>query len=388
MVGLMVEQLYQKQLARQFARYAIWKGQFADFILPTVIGAFDEFGDVVEQAVDEAGGMTAYVATGAPKAAIETAAAEKQTSVDKGDTVIVGVNKYRKDKEDPIETLDIDNAKVRKGQIARIEKVRSGRDEAACQAALKALTEAAAANPATHREALASGRDENGIPLPPSKIAELEKQADVNLLARAVEAARQDATLGEISAAMGEVFGRHDATPKPVSGVYKSAYEFDRRWQQVTDGVDAVERRLGRKPRIMVAKMGQDGHDRGANVIASAFSDMGFEVVSGPLFQTPEETRDMALEADVDVIGASSLAAGHKTLIPELIRLLKDAGRSDIKVTAGGVIPPQDYDFLREAGVQGIYGPGSNVVECAADILSLLGHNMPPLGEGLDEAAE
>ncbi len=338
--------------------------------------------------VDEAGGMTAYVATGAPKAAIERAAAEKQTSVDKGETVIVGVNKYRKETEDPIETLDIDNAKVRKGQIVRLEQVRAGRDEAACQAALAALTRAAEADPATHRAAIATGRDENGIPLPPSRIAELEEQADVNLLKKAVEAARADATLGEISAAMEKAFGRHDATPKPVSGVYKSAYEFDRRWAQVTDGVEAVARRLGRKPRIMVAKMGQDGHDRGANVIASAFSDMGFEVISGPLFQTPDETCDLALEADVDVIGASSLAAGHKTLIPELIRLLKEAGRGDIKVTAGGVIPATDYDFLREAGVQGIYGPGSNVVECAADILTLLGHNMPPLGEGLDEAAE
>ncbi len=338
--------------------------------------------------VDQAGGMTAYVATGAPKAAIERAAAEKQTGIDKGDTVIVGVNKYQLSEEEPIDTLDIDNAAVRKGQIARLADVRGKRDEAACQAALKALSDAAAANPATHAEAIATGRDENGIPLPPKKIAELEKQADVNLLSRAVEAARHDATLGEISAAMEGVFGRHDATPKPVSGVYASAYEFDQRWAQVTDGVDAVERRLGRKPRIMVAKMGQDGHDRGANVIASAFADMGFEVISGPLFQTPEETRDMALRKDVDVIGASSLAAGHKTLIPELIRLLKEAGRPDIKVTAGGVIPPQDYDFLREAGVQGIYGPGSNVVECAADILTLLGHNMPPLGEGLEEAAE
>jgi len=152
--------------------------------------------------------------------------------------------------------------------------------------------------------------------------------------------------------------------------------------------VDAVAHRLGRKPRLMVAKMGQDGHDRGANVIASAFADMGFEVVSGPLFQTPAETLAMAIEHDVDAIGASSLAAGHKTLIPELIRLLKEAGRPDIKVTAGGVIPPQDYDFLREAGVQGIYGPGSNVVECAADILTLLGHNMPPVGEEINEAAE
>ncbi len=349
---------------------------------------------LVEQAeammaeVDAAGGMTAYVATGAPKAAIERAAAEKQTRVDKGETVIVGVNKYRKDSEDPMDTLEVDNQMVRTGQIARLAKVREGRDEAACRAALAALTAGAQVNPATHRQALLTGRDERDIPLPPSKIAELEKLAEVNLLALAVEAARHDATLGEISAAMEEVFGRHDATPAPVSGVYASAYEFDRRWAQVTDGVEAVGRRLGRAPRIMIAKMGQDGHDRGANVIASAFSDMGFDVVSGPLFQTPEESAAMALAKDVDVVGASSLAAGHKTLIPELIRLLREAGRGDIKVTAGGVIPPQDYDYLREAGVQGIYGPGSNVVECAADILVLLGHNMPPLGEGLDEAAE
>ena len=306
--------------------------------------------------VDASGGMTAYVDAGAPKAAIQRAAAEKQTNVDRGDTVIVGVNKYRKETEDPIETLDIDNAKVRKGQIERIEWVRANREEDACKNALAALTEGC--------------------------------KAGGNVLELAVEAARHDATLGEISQAMEAVFGRHDATPKPVSGVYKTAYEFDRRWEQVTSGVEAVERRMGRKPKIMVAKMGQDGHDRGANVIASAFSDMGFEVVSGPLFQTPEEARDMALENGVDVIGCSSLAAGHKTLIPELIRLLKEAGRADIKVTAGGVIPASDYDFLREAGVQGIYGPGSNVVECAADILTLLGHNMPPLDGEMDEAAE
>ncbi|MEO0058296.1 MAG: hypothetical protein RIT17_1772, partial [Pseudomonadota bacterium] len=275
-------------------------------------------------------------------------------------TVIVGVNKYRKETEDALETLEVDNQMVRTGQIARLAKVREGRDEAACRAALAALT-----------AGCASGE---------------------NVLALAVQAARYDATLGEISAAMEEVFGRHDATPAPVSGVYASAYEFDRRWAQVTDGVAAVGRRLGRAPRIMIAKMGQDGHDRGANVIASAFADMGFDVVSGPLFQTPEESAAMALAKDVDVVGASSLAAGHKTLIPELIRLLREVGRGDIKVTAGGVIPPQDYDYLREAGVQGIYGPGSNVVECAADILVLLGHNMPPPGdlggEGLDEAAE
>ena len=305
--------------------------------------------------IDEAGGMTAYVATGKPKAAIESAAAAKQASVDRGETVIVGVNKYRLGEEAALDTLDIDNHAVRTGQVARLEKVRAGRDEEACVAALQALTDAA------------NGKG--------------------NLLALAVEAARHDATLGEISSAMEQVFGRYDTLPTPVSGVYASAYEFDRRWEQVLEAVQAVARRLGHAPRILVAKMGQDGHDRGANVIASAFGDMGFDVVSGPLFQTPEEAAKLALEREVDAVGASSLAAGHKTLIPELIAHLKDAGRSDIKVVAGGVIPPQDYDFLKRAGVQGIYGPGTNVLDAAADLLRLLGHNMPPAGEEL-EAAE
>ncbi len=302
--------------------------------------------------VDGLGGMTDAVASGMPKQRIEEAAAAKQTRVDRGEDVIVGVNKYRLASEDALDTLDIDNHKVRKGQIARLEKNRANRDDGACKAALKALTEGAAGGG--------------------------------NLLALAVDAARARATLGEISDAMETVFGRYDTVPTPVKGVYKSAYEFDRRWAQVVDGVEAVRRRLGRKPKIMVAKMGQDGHDRGANVIASAFSDMGFDVVSGPLFQTPQETVDMALAEGVDAIGASSLAAGHKTLIPELIGLLKDAGRADIRVVAGGVIPPQDYEFLRDAGVQGIYGPGSNVIECGADMLRLLGHNMPPAGEELE----
>ncbi len=314
-----------------------------------------EEAEVLMAEVDAAGGMTEAVASGMPKQRIEQAAAAKQTRVDKGDDVIVGVNKYRLGEEEHLETLEVDNHAVRTGQIARLKKNRAGRDEAACQAALKALT---------------AGTTDGG-----------------NLLALAVDAARQRATLGEISSAMEVEFGRYDTVPTPVKGVYKTAYEFDKRWQQVLDGVDAVERRLGRKPKIMVAKMGQDGHDRGANVIASAFTDMGFEVVSGPLFQTPEETVAMALEKEVDAIGASSLAAGHKTLIPELITRLKEAGRADIKVVAGGVIPPQDYEFLRDAGVQGIYGPGSNVVECGADMLRLLGHNMPPAGEDL-EAAE
>ena len=318
---------------------------------------------LVEQAkamldeVEAAGGMTEYVASGKPKAQIEEAAAAKQASVDRGETAIVGVNKYRRDKEDEIDTLDIDNHKVRQSQIARLAEVRAKRDDFACRAALDALARGAA-------------------------------QREGNLLALAVEAARHDATLGEISQAMEDAYGRYDTIPKPVRGVYAAAYAEDDRYQQVVEGVQAVERRLGRAPRLMVAKMGQDGHDRGANVIASAFTDMGFEVLSGPLFQTPGEACAMALEHDVDAIGASSLAAGHKTLIPELIGHLRDADRADIKVIAGGVIPQKDYDFLRDAGVQGIYGPGSNVVECAADVLRLLGHNMPPAGEDLDEAAQ
>ncbi len=326
--------------------------------------------------VDAIGGMTNAVASGMPKRLIEEAAAARQARVDKGEDVIVGVNKYKLATEDAIDTLEIDNDKVRQGQIARLAKMRSERDEVACQAALAALTAGARAGSLFPREG--GGPDQSkeslsGTGLPPSR--------ENNLLALAVTAARARATLGEISDAMEEVFGRYSTQPVPVSGIYGSAHEFDKAWALVVEGVDAVGRRLGRKPRVMIAKMGQDGHDRGANVVASAMADMGFETVSGPLFQTPQETMELALERGVDAIGASSLAAGHKTLIPELIRLLKEAGRGDIKVFAGGVIPPRDYDYLRAAGVVGIYGPGSNIVECAADILRLLGHNMPPVGE-------
>ncbi len=307
--------------------------------------------------VEAEGGMAKAVGAGWPKAMIETAAAARQARVDRGEDVIVGVNKYRLANEDLLETLEVDNTKVREAQIARINRVKAERDEDACQAALQSLREAAAA---------------------PQSI-------ETNLLAHAVECARARATLGEISAAMEDSFNRYGTQPTPVKGVYGAPYKDDSRWKQVLDGVQAVERRLGRKPKLLVAKMGQDGHDRGANIIASAFGDMGFDVVSGPLFQTPEETVVLALDSGVDVVGASSLAAGHKTLIPELINRLRDHGRNDIKVIAGGVIPPQDYDYLRDAGVQGIYGPGSNVVECAADVLRLLGHNMPPAG--LEEAA-
>ena len=314
----------------------------------------DDAWKLIEE-VDVLGGMTKAVATGMPKRRIEEAAAARQARVDKGEDVIVGVNKYKLAQEEHLDTLSIDNHAVREGQIARLKKMRDSRDASACRAALTALTEGA--------------------------------KAGGNLLALAVDAARARASLGEISDAMEAAFGRYSTQPVPVTGIYGKAYAEDARYGQVIDGVEAVTRRLGRKPRLLVAKMGQDGHDRGANVIASAFTDMGFDVTSGPLFQTPEEACKLALENDVDAIGASSLAAGHKTLIPDLIGKLKEAGRPDIKVVAGGVIPPQDYDYLREAGVQGIYGPGSNVVECAADMLRLLGHNMPPVGSEL-EAAE
>ncbi|MGB3166087.1 MAG: methylmalonyl-CoA mutase, partial [Alteraurantiacibacter sp.] len=261
--------------------------------------------------VEEAGGMTAYVASGAPKAAIESAAAAKQASVDRGETVIVGVNKYRRDEEDHLDTLDIDNHAVRASQVERIRRVKESRDEAACSEALEALTRAAFSQGKPDFD----GRDENSVPLPPSQLEKLAAESENNLLALAVECARRDATLGEISAAMEAAFGRYDTVPTPVKGVYSAAYEGDARYAAVVEGVEAVARRLEHAPRILVAKMGQDGHDRGANVIASAFADMGFEVISGPLFQTPEETAKMALEHAVDAVGASSLAAGHKTLI-------------------------------------------------------------------------
>ncbi len=307
-----------------------------------------ELADAAQAIIDRVeteGGMAKAVAAGWPKAMIEEAAAARQARVDRAEDVIVGVNKYRVADEQQIEILEVDNHAVREAQIARIRKVKAERDEAACTAALDALRDGA--------------------------------KGSGNLLAQAVEAARKRATLGEISAAMEDVFGRYATVPTPVKGVYAAPYSTDGRWQTVVEGVEAVGRRLGRKPRLLVAKMGQDGHDRGANVIASAYGDLGFEVTSGPLFQTPEEAARLALEKDVDVVGASSLAAGHKTLIPELIGHLRAAGRGDIRVIAGGVIPAQDYEALRDAGVQGIYGPGTNVLDSAEDVLRLLGHNMP-----------
>ncbi|MEA3032161.1 MAG: methylmalonyl-CoA mutase, partial [Sphingomonadales bacterium] len=346
--------------------------------------------------VESLGGMTAAVGEGMPKRRIEEASAERAARVDRGETVIVGVNRYRLDDEAPIDILEVDNDKVRAGQVARIERVRGGRDKARCRAALQALTDAARQNPP--RAPLGEGdQPEAGggageaagqIAPPPTSAVPLPQQSgggfEANLLALAVDAARARATLGEISFALEEAWGRYDTLPEPVRGIYGAAYAGDPRWGRAEAGVEAIGRRLGRKPRLLVAKMGQDGHDRGANLVASAFADLGFEVVSGPLFQTPEESARLAVDRQVDVVGASSLAAGHKTLVPELIGHLRDLGRPDIKVVVGGVIPAQDYDMLREAGVQAIFGPGTNLVDAAGEVLKLLGHNMPPL----EEAAE
>jgi methylmalonyl-CoA mutase len=336
--------------------------------------------------VEALGGMTAAVGEGMPKRRIEEAAAARAARADRGEDVVVGVNRYKLEEEAHLDILQIDNDKVRTGQIARLEKVRAGRDEAAAQAALGAL-ERGARNSFVLSEA--EGRTTEARAERPSTTADLRSASaqdergpgETNLLALAVECARARCTLGEISLALERAFGRYDTVPVPVKGVYGGAYQGDPRWEQAEQGVEAVGRRLGRKPRMLVAKMGQDGHDRGANLVASAFSDLGFEVVPGPLFQTPEESARLAIEREVDVVGASSLAAGHKTLVPELIGRLRDLGRPDIKVVVGGVIPAQDYDMLREAGVQAIFGPGTNLVEAAGEVLKLLGHNMPPIEE-------
>ncbi|MFC7498955.1 methylmalonyl-CoA mutase [Enterovirga sp. GCM10030262] len=337
--------------------------------------------------VEAMGGMTAAVAAGMPKRRIEEASAARAARVDRGEDVIVGVNRYRLKDEAPLDILEVDNAKVRAGQIARIEKVRAERDEKRASGALDALREAAR-NPRSARPETVEGLSFSSAPVEEGRAelrqAQPERVLGNNLLALSIEAARARCTLGEISAAMEDVFGRYDTVPEPVSGIYGGAYAGDPRWGQAEQGVEAVGRRLGRKPRLLVAKMGQDGHDRGANLVASAFADLGFEVVPGPLFQTPEESARMAVEKDVDVVGASSLAAGHKTLVPELIGHLRDMGRADIKVVVGGVIPAQDYDMLREAGVQAIFGPGTNLVDAAGEVLKLLGHNLPPI----EEAAE
>ena len=291
--------------------------------------------------VEEMGGMTRAVESGMPKMRIEEAAALCQARIDRGEEIIVGVNKYQLAEEPSIDILDIDNTAVREGQIQRLEEVRKNRDEEVCNKMLDALTVAA-------------------------------EEGSGNLLALAVEAARARATVGEISDALEKVYSRHRAITRSIAGVYSSAYEGDGDFSSMQQSVEQFARTEGRRPRMLVCKLGQDGHDRGAKVIATAFADIGFDVDIGPLFQTPEEAVREAIENDVHVIGISSQAAGHKTLVPQVIEGLKQEGVEDIIVICGGVIPPQDYDEMLSFGVSAIYGPGTNILLAAHDVLKII----------------
>ncbi|CAN7989219.1 unnamed protein product [Ixodes hexagonus] len=316
-----------------------WGGSY---LMETLTNQVYEEALKIIREVEEMGGMAKAVSTGMPKLRIEECAAKKQALIDSGKEVIVGVNKYRLEKEDPIDVLAVDNTMVREAQIAKIKAIRESRDNAKTEAILNAITEAAS-----------SGTG--------------------NLLGLAVEAAKLRATVGEISMAMEKVFGRHVASDRMVSGAYKSTFgEEDAEITAVIARVNAFQEQEGRRPRILVAKMGQDGHDRGAKIIATGFADMGFDVDIGPLFQTPEEVAQQAIDADVHVVGVSSLAAGHKTLVPELSRVLKSLNRPDIHIVVGGVIPPQDYDFLYKAGAAAIFGPGTRIPTCADQVLDLI----------------
>jgi methylmalonyl-CoA mutase len=297
----------------------------------------DKAWTIIEE-VEAMGGMTKAVDSGWAKLKIEAAAAEKQARIDSGKDVIVGVNKYKLAKEDPIDILAIDNVRVRDGQIERLKNIRVTRDTAKVQAALDALT--------------ASAESGQG-----------------NLLELSIQAIRLRATVGEVSDAMEKVFGRHRADTQKVTGVYAAAYDSAEGWDQLKKEINDFADAKGRRPRVMISKLGQDGHDRGAKVVATAFADLGFDVDMGPLFQTPEECARQAIENDVHAVGVSTLAAGHKTLVPAIIEELKKQGADDIIVFVGGVIPRQDYDFLYEAGVKGIYGPGTPIPASAKDVL-------------------
>ena len=291
--------------------------------------------------VDALGGMTKAVATGMPKLRIEEAAARRQAAIDRGDEVIVGVNKFQPDRQPEIDVRDIDNTAVRDAQVARLDDIRAARDANAVSVAIAGLEKAAASG-------------------------------EGNLLALAVDAARARATVGEISDAMERAFGRHRAEVKTLAGVYGAAYEGDAEFAAIQAEVEAFAEAEGRRPRMLVVKMGQDGHDRGAKVIATAFADIGFDVDVGPLFQTPEEAAQDALDNDVHVVGVSSQAAGHKTLAPKLVEALEAAGAGEILVICGGVIPAQDYDYLKSKGVRAIFGPGTNIPNAAREILALI----------------
>ena len=292
--------------------------------------------------VEAMGGMTKAVEAGMPKLRIEEAAARRQAAIDRGEEVIVGVNKYRPEAVEQVDILDIDNSKVAAAQIQRLKKVRAGRDQGRVDATLAALAKCA-------------------------------ESGDGNLLGFAVEASRARATVGEISTALENVWGRHKAEIRSISGVYGAAYEGDVEFKEIRQRVAGFAEVEGRRPRMLVVKMGQDGHDRGAKVIATAFADLGFDVDVGVLFQTPEEAARQAIENDVHVVGVSSQAAGHRSLVPELIRHLREMGGGDIIVVCGGVIPPRDYEFLHAEGVARIFGPGTNIPVAAADLIELIG---------------
>ena len=294
--------------------------------------------------IDDLGGMAKAIESGIPKLRVEEAAAKKQARIDRGEDVIVGVNKFQIDEQDAVDILEIDNEQVRESQLARLASIRASRDEASVAASLSALTAAA-------------------------------ESGEGNLLSLAIEATRARATVGEISDALEQVYGRFVANAQTVSGVYGAAYAEDANWESISMDIDAFVERHGRRPRMLVAKMGQDGHDRGAKVVATAFADVGFDVDLSPMFSTPEEVARQAIENDVHVVGASSLAAGHKTLVPELINALREQGADDVIVIAGGVIPQQDYAFLEERGVALIFGPGTPIPDAARKVLDAINAN-------------
>jgi methylmalonyl-CoA mutase len=297
----------------------------------------DKAWSIIEE-VQALGGMTRAVDSGWAKLRIEASAAQKQARIDSGQDVIVGVNKYKLAQQDQVDILEVDNVRVREGQIARLAQIRATRDTERVQAALDALTTAA-------------------------------ESGQGNLLELSVDAIRLRATVGEVSDALEKVFGRHRADIQKVTGVYAAAYDSAEGWEQLKLEIDAFASEQGRRPRVMISKLGQDGHDRGAKVVATAFADLGFDVDMGPLFQTPEECARQAIENDVHAVGVSTLAAGHKTLVPAIIDELKKQGGDGIIVFVGGVIPKQDYTFLYDCGVKGIYGPGTPIPASAKDVL-------------------
>ncbi len=331
-------QIYLQQETQITRTVDPWAGSFYVERLTNDIA--EKAWQLIEE-VEALGGMTKAIEAGIPKLRIEEAAARKQARIDSGQDIIVGVNKYRLEKEDPLLILDVDNQKVRKGQIERLQRIKAERNSEKVTEALSKLTQCA-------------------------------KTGEGNLLALAVEAARERATLGEISDALEKVFGRYKAQIKSFSGVYSKEIKKDPSFEKARQMADQIAELEGRRPRIMIAKMGQDGHDRGAKVVATGYADVGFDVDIGPLFQTPAEAAKQAMENDVHILGVSSLAAGHKTLVPQVIEELKKYGREDIMVIVGGVIPPQDYQYLFDAGAVAVYGPGTKISEAAIEILQIL----------------